>query len=407
MVFRPPIALIGCLVFGVGCYRVQNSSEDDACASSDIRACRCDEGTAAGIQRCDNDLSEWDKCDCSVDTETGRLWVAYNSADFSVDWERATSPGVIDTDATSALVAKADTNTGTGMDSEMVTVIDAPPSTESASVSENVKAVEAATCVLPDTDPATASAGNPVDLFYTAEGAEIPENGARNTDPAYVAYRERVPDYFLLTVPDEMYGNGNLQYTIIDSDPTNDTLVDVEGYGQLPLGADCLFEMIYPDNGTIRNIAGRDALTVHARAMDRRSNFCGPSVEFSIAFDEPVDMRPLDYHYSFDVYVPRELADTSPMVQFALFDSTLRGCLYSDGYGPSAYIGNDVEMWVNFSGNIDLYSSITYSSLDSNPDDWIFQSFRIQLMLTEAYYREDTGPIETLFYVSNIKIWRG
>ena len=117
-------------------------------------------------------------------------------------------------------------------------------------------------------------------------------------------------------------------------------------------------------------------------------------------------MRPEDYQYSFDIYVPEAMADLSPVVQFAVFDSTLHGCLYSTAYEKSAHMKNRCGTWINFSGHIDATSGdITFSSFDRNPDDWFIHSFRIQMMASD-FASYDVDHLKFLFYVSNIKIWR-
>lgn len=159
----------------------------------------------------------------------------------------------------------------------------------------------------------------------------------------------------------------------------------------------------YADNNTAVEMAGQNALKIHVDAYNR-FNSTGPSVEVQFTLDEAdVNMSDMSddgfFTVSFDVYVPSELEQYNCQPQFALFTGD------DGGYTPiySNIHSVTYDAWQNISGEVkDSGGDISYSGFENDPDDWLMDYVRVQLMCDEAAGAVD--DIELTFYLDNIVV---
>ena len=372
------IFVAGVSFLGLNCQRSASVAE---CDGQDTELCECQFG--AGIRSCDETTGDWSACVCNINSATVHPTVVLD-VDLSEGWTPSSTIAEVDTIDTSITA-----------DSEI------------RSETDSVLSFDVDTSLV-DTSLNDTSRTSTDDIG--------------DVDKLLEEYRDRVPDNFWMTIPDEKNGNNGLFHTIIDTDSDNDSWVWVDGYdiSPLPQRNDDLLEMIYPDNGTVTNVGGRDALIVHARGMNPYREEYLQAIEASFEFEAPVDMSGEDYHVQFDVYLPDFIVEYAPEIQFALFSESLGECLYSRIYyrpaspTKSATPFIPAEEWHTIYGDISATGGeITYSGFERDPDDWILKSFRIRLDSHAEYTSipgmtllESSQAREFLFYVSNIKIWR-
>lgn len=154
----------------------------------------------------------------------------------------------------------------------------------------------------------------------------------------------------------------------------------------------------YADNNSAVEMAGHNALLIHADAYNRFSSD-GPSVEVQFALDEEdVNMSDESFTVSFDIYVPSSMEQYGCQPQFALFTGE------DGGYTPlySTIYGVTYDAWESISGEVKASGGdITYSDFENNPGDWLMDYVRIQLMCSAEGTLDDT---EVMFYLDNIVV---
>ena len=200
---------------------------------------------------------------------------------------------------------------------------------------------------------------------------------------------------FIITVP-----------ALDDEGITDCTVVKEEEWESDESDSDCILTH-YSDNGTTATVSGRSALVVHADAYNRY-NATGPSVEIEMPLDRPAaDMSNEDFSVSFDIYIPEEhagnnMAEMQCSVQFGLWsgEKSDLNVIYSKLYIIDADMGYD--SWNSIYGRVKVSGGdIYYSSFERDPEDWVMDDIRIQVICEGNGAYDD---MELLYYVTNIVV---
>lgn len=222
------------------------------------------------------------------------------------------------------------------------------------------------------------------------EKAEIESTGTDATDTATDTATNAVTDTATDTVADtetdtatDTAADTATTDTETGSDITVDTATAEEFEG-----------FIYADNNTATEIAGQNALILHAGGVQDNNN--GYSVEFQMQLDEQTDMTRGDFKLSFDIYIPQATYDLGANVQFAFFETSNYTPIYSKWYNVVP------EKWITINADIQYEDdTIDYTTFENNPGDWIFDVVRIKVICNDASAVEGS---EILYYVDNILV---
>jgi hypothetical protein len=155
----------------------------------------------------------------------------------------------------------------------------------------------------------------------------------------------------------------------------------------------------YADNNTMATIDGHDCLVIHADTADNYNY--GAAVEFQLLLDQQVDMRGEDFAISFDIHIPSATYDKDAEVAAGLFETTDYTPIYLM-WSPDTVVP---DQWTTISRAITTscidYSGFDPTSSDADPEGWIFDAVRIQVVIWD----EDISVgEEILFYVDNLFI---
>ena len=154
---------------------------------------------------------------------------------------------------------------------------------------------------------------------------------------------------------------------------------------------------VYEDSNTIRVIDGHACLAVHEDIVS--SAGYGGAVEVQLPLNQRTDMSREDFSIRFDVFIPEETFQKDPIIQFAFYETEFFTPIYSIWY-QDILAPNE---WITVSSPIDMPSqSIDYSGFENDPQDWIFDVVRIQLLLVD----DDAMGEEILFYLDNLMVER-
>jgi len=164
-------------------------------------------------------------------------------------------------------------------------------------------------------------------------------------------------------------------------------------------GDEAKFEMlkgdVFPDNNTMGTIDDHNCMMIHAKALEHEQY--GFSVELELMLDQQTDMSGEDFSISFDVYVFAGTHDKGANIQFAFADAAGTP-IYSDWWVTSLL----ADQWVTISSPVDTASGkITYSGFQNNPQDWIFDTVRLQFILNGETAAEGD---EVQFCIDNLVV---
>ena len=124
------------------------------------------------------------------------------------------------------------------------------------------------------------------------------------------------------------------------------------------------------------------------------NNGYGYAVEVQLPLSGPTDMSNEDYSVEFDVYVPKATYDMLQGVQFGLYDSSSWTPIYSVWFSGSI----KPDQWVTIKAPIDTSTGkIDYSGFKNNPEDWILDVFRVQVIVSQ-------NGADVLYYLDNVKV---